>query len=174
MRPRTKVTVLVVLLVAVAVGFAVIRGRQKPGGPAVPKATLAEDTEEPARSERPPNGELSKEDEAEEVRQLQQQKKGELILVARYRGRKFYQYKYSLSTGTETTIGRDTPYLGTEEAVFEEVDALLAEGGRELIRGTDRGMSVYIVTLGDGRKMTYKTDVPVPDAAPQPAGGPEP
>ena len=83
-------------------------------------------------------------------------------------------YKYSLSTGIETHVMRTRPYLGTEEAVFDEVDALLAEGAGELMQVTDGGLSVYIVTLGDGRQMTYTTDVPVPDAAPEPAGEPEP
>jgi len=82
---------------------------------------------------------------------------GELIGVGETDiGARYYTYRYTLSNGLITTLGRG-PYLGIEEAVWQEIEQLIEEGQGELRWGPVDGRYCYKFVLSDGKPMLYFT-----------------
>ena len=128
------------------------------------KFVLPDGTEHGFATNEPLDSPRSREDVLQEVQNQIDEGVGELIAIGRFDFGKFYMYRFTLSDGLVKTLARNAPYLGSEDAVFEEIEALIAQGDGELLRSPNEVSHQYCYKfiLSDGTPMQYLTDSALP------------
>ncbi len=99
---------------------------------------------------------------AQEEQDQRDRGEGELVAVSEMQsGGLLYTHRYVLSDGSIVTVGGNDPYLGTEEATYDEVRQLFEAGKGELrYQPIANHMYSYLFVLSDGKRIVYWTYTP--------------